>query len=108
MYTVIVTTVVRADKLAPFIEGIHTNAISSMRDEPGCLRFDVHQSAADPTHFLFYEIYRDRDAFEIEHKAAPHYADWRKVFDDCVIAAQHQNSFYVPLFPDDLPERPQP
>ena len=44
-----------------------------MRDEPGCLRFDVCSVATDENRFVLYELYVDADAFAA-HKAAPHFA----------------------------------
>jgi autoinducer 2-degrading protein len=97
MYTVVVNTVIREERLAEFIEGILANAESSLRDEPGCLRFDVHQSLEDPTLFLFHEIYTSRDAFEYAHRQSAHYREFRRVVDACVIAERHVNTYFTPL-----------
>jgi (4S)-4-hydroxy-5-phosphonooxypentane-2,3-dione isomerase len=56
------------------LTAITENAAASVRDEAGCLRFDVMEDAQRPTHY-FYEIYRDSEAFG-EYKAAPHFAVW--------------------------------
>ena len=61
-----------------FLDAIRTNAEASVRDEPGCLRFDVCSVADDPNRFVLYELYADLAAFA-DHKAAPHFADWRTV-----------------------------
>ncbi|WP_210509076.1 putative quinol monooxygenase [Naasia sp. SYSU D00057] len=97
MYMVFVTLDVQEDRLDEFIEGITLNARASLADEPGCLHFDVHRSATEPARFHFYELYRDREAFEIEHRAAPHYAEWRKVVDACVVAGSHVNTYGEPM-----------
>ena len=39
--------------------------------EPGTLVYAVHTDAADPSVRVFYELYRDLDAFEA-HEAQPH------------------------------------
>ncbi|EIV93754.1 putative quinol monooxygenase [Frankia sp. QA3] len=39
--------------------------------EPGTLIYTTHRVAGDPNARLFYELYRDRDAFE-EHENQPH------------------------------------
>ena len=49
-----------------------------MRDEPGCLRFDVCSVEGDEHRFVLYELYADAAAFAA-HKAAPHFAEWRTV-----------------------------
>lgn len=46
------------------------------QQEPGIARFDVLQSADDPTHFLLIEAYLTDDA-PAAHKATAHYARWR-------------------------------
>ena len=55
----------------------HRNAAASLRDELGCLAFDVHQDIAVPTRFHLYEIYVDEDAFRIAHRSSPHYTRWQ-------------------------------
>lgn len=107
MYTVFVELDVHADRLEEFAAGIHENATASMRDEPGCVRFDVHQDAAAPTRFYFYEIYLNRESFEVDHKRAPHYQRWRRVVQRCVVAGTQHNTYAHPLFPDDIPEHPR-
>ena len=39
------------------LTAITENAAASVRDEAGCLRFDVMEDAQRPTHY-FYEIYQ--------------------------------------------------
>jgi autoinducer 2-degrading protein len=106
MFTVLVDLHVRPDAVDEFIEGIGANARATLRDEPGCLRFDVHQRVDDPHRFVLYEIYTDADAFYVDHRAAEHYAKWREVAARCVLPGGHVNTFCTPLFPQDVPERP--
>jgi len=49
-FTVIITVDVRPDRIDEFVAGITTNAIASLRDEPGCLAFDVHRDQASGPH----------------------------------------------------------
>jgi quinol monooxygenase YgiN len=51
------------------------NARESVR-EPGVARFDVVQQQADPTRFVFVEVYRNATA-PAQHKETAHYATWR-------------------------------
>jgi autoinducer 2-degrading protein len=104
MYTVLVTLDVRPEHLDEFLGGIRVNARASLRDEPGCLRFDVHRSVDDPCRFVLHEIYRDQAAFADEHRATSHYAAWREVAARCVRPGGHVNTFLTPAFPDDVPE----
>jgi quinol monooxygenase YgiN len=67
-------------RLAPgaeeqFLQVVKENAATSVRDEPGCLRFDVIGPGTEGE-IPLYEIYRDRAAFEA-HLATPHF----KAFD---------------------------
>ncbi len=102
MFTVFVTLDVWENQLESFVDGIRANSIASLRDEAGCLRFDVHRSDERPTTFFFYEIYRDREAFEIEHRGAPHYEDWRGIVERCVVPGTQVITTALPAFPDEL------
>lgn len=106
MYTVIVTLDVREDRIDEFLAGIHANARASLESEPGCIRFDVQRSVDPSSRFHFYEIYRDRVAFEEEHKSAAHYRAWQTVVQRCVVPGSQHNVYAEPAFPDDIPERP--
>ena len=50
-----------------------------LRDERGCLRFNVLHDQQDQNVYYFSEVYRDA-ALEA-HRAAPHYAVWRAATD---------------------------
>ncbi len=52
------------------------NAAHSIQ-EPGIARFDVLQSAEDPTRFLLVEVYRHAQA-PAQHKKTPHYNVWNE------------------------------
>lgn len=104
MYTVFVELEILPGTHDVFVQGIHANASATLNDEPGCIRFDVHHDLARPSKFYFYEIYTDQAAFEIDHRAAPHYAAWRTVVAECVVPGTQQNTYAAPLFPDDVPE----
>lgn len=71
---------IRPETRAQFLEAIEVDALGSERDEPGCLRFNVMQDAADENVYYFFEAYKDEAAIEA-HRAAPHYAVWRAYAD---------------------------
>ncbi|MFC9358585.1 putative quinol monooxygenase [Rhodococcus sp. NPDC057014] len=96
-YTVLVTLDVRPDHVDDFIDGITDNARASLRDEPGCLIFDVHRDNIIPTRFHLYEVYTDEDAFTVVHRSAPHYARWQRVAARCLIDGGHRNTFATPV-----------
>lgn len=92
MYTLIVSLQVDPEKRDLFLAAIAHNAAASVRDEPGCLRFDVMEDVQRPNQFYFYEVYRDAAAFG-EHKASPHFAEWRQAAQECVVAGSQVNTF---------------
>jgi len=77
MHTVIVNLQVKPDMVEAFLEAIGETSRASRRDEPGCLRFDVHRDNNDPNHFVLYELYADERAFTEDHRSTPHYEKWR-------------------------------
>jgi len=78
MFSLVVQMEVRPGRREEFLAGMAANAEASVRNEPGCLRFDVCAVAGDENRFLLYELYTDAEAFEA-HKATPHFAQWRAV-----------------------------
>ena len=78
MFSLVVHMEVRPGRGEEFLAGMAANAEASVRDEPGCRRFDVCSVESDPDRFVFYELYADAAAFDA-HRAAPHFADWRAV-----------------------------
>ena len=71
---------------AAFRAAILANAADSVRQEPGCLRFDVltsHDGTA--TEVLLYEIYADRAAFD-RHLVSRHFLDFDVATRPMVIA----------------------
>src|SRR3954453_553608 len=46
------------------------DVVGPTRPEPGCLAYDLHQSTAEPTEFMFYERWSDQDALDA-HAASP-------------------------------------
>jgi quinol monooxygenase YgiN len=75
---------VRPGRREEFLAGMAANAEASVRDEPGCLRFDVCSVAADEDRFVLYELYADADAFAA-HKASPHFAAWRAIAEEVLV-----------------------
>ena len=84
MFSLMVQMEVRPGRRAEFLAGMAANAEASVRDEPGCLRFDICSVDGDENRFVLYELYTDADAFAA-HKAAPHFAQWRTVADQVVV-----------------------
>jgi autoinducer 2-degrading protein len=104
VHAVIVSLRVKPDMVDRFLEVMGENSRASRRDEPGCLRFDVHRDKDDPHHFLLYELYADERAFTEAHRAAPHYQQWRAAAAELLEPGGQVNTFATPAFPADLPE----
>ena len=86
MFSLVVQVEVRPEDREEFLDAVRVNAEASVRDEPGCHRFDVSAVADDETRFVLYELYDDADAFAA-HKQTAHFRAWRQVADR-VIAVQ--------------------
>lgn len=76
-YTIIVDFELKPGARDRFLELVRINGAASVRDEPGCLRFDI-LVPADENKVVLYEIYRDEDAFLNGHLKAPHYLAFRE------------------------------
>jgi quinol monooxygenase YgiN len=75
-----------------FLAAITENAKRSFADEPGCLQFDVAADTGDDHRVWFYELYTDQAAFEA-HRAAPHFAAWRRAAAEHLVPGSQVNSF---------------
>jgi (4S)-4-hydroxy-5-phosphonooxypentane-2,3-dione isomerase len=94
----LVSVKIRPEMRERFLETIEDDALCSVRDEPGCLRFDVLQDQADENHYYFYEVYRDSDAL-VAHQQTPHYARWMAVRGEAVESVERTQTQTV--FPRD-------
>lgn len=99
MYALVVPLRVKPEMREKFLAAAHDDSTCSVRDEPGCMRFDVLQDNSDPNRFFFYEVYRDEAAVEA-HRASAHYARWRAVASE-VLAEPTTASRCTTLFPKD-------
>ena len=69
--------------LEPFTAAVRENAALSVRDEPGCRRFDVLAPRDGSERVVLYEIYEGRDAFD-DHLKTPHYARFKETTEDMI------------------------
>lgn len=76
MQVTIVHVHVKPEHINDFIEASRHNHLASVQ-EPGNLRFDILQSAEDPSRFVLYEAYRS-SADAAAHKETSHYLAWRE------------------------------
>lgn len=90
MYSLSVTVQVQPERRAEFLAAITRNAEASVRDEPGCLRFDVCSVEGDENRFLLYELYTGPEAFQA-HRAAPHFQAWRAAAERTLVPGSQVN-----------------
>jgi LDH2 family malate/lactate/ureidoglycolate dehydrogenase/quinol monooxygenase YgiN len=103
LHTILVEFTLRAGALERFVALVRANAAASLRDEPGCRRFDVFVTG-EAERVVLYEEYRDRDALA-EHCRTPHF----RAFDDAVaslVAAKRVTELATPQ--DGTSETPVP
>jgi autoinducer 2-degrading protein len=78
LYVLIVKLQVKPESRDEFLEAaIAHDARGSVGTEPGCYRFDVIQDETDPNALYFYEVYRDKEAFQAHGKTS-HIAQFRE------------------------------
>ena len=87
MFSLMVQLEVRPEDRDEFLAAITTNAEASVRDEPGCHRFDVSRGRGRRAPLRPLRALRRRRAAFEAHKQAPHFAAWRQVADR-VLASQ--------------------
>uniref|UniRef100_A0A7S3ZCB7 ABM domain-containing protein n=1 Tax=Lotharella globosa TaxID=91324 RepID=A0A7S3ZCB7_9EUKA len=97
IYAVMVALKVKPGMEEKFIEAALDDAGCSVRDEPGCRRFDVVQDNKDKTKFAFCEIYDDEAAFTA-HKDTPHFARWKESSPN-LLAEKEKVTFCKNVFP---------
>ena len=71
MFAIFATIKIKPDQRDRFLAAIKDTANRSVRDEPGCVRFDVFQDDGEENRYLLYEVYTDEAAFQ-DHLATPH------------------------------------
>jgi (4S)-4-hydroxy-5-phosphonooxypentane-2,3-dione isomerase len=97
MHATLVHVHVLPEHVDTFIAVTRANHEGSVR-EPGNLRFDILQSADDPTRFVFYEAYVDADAARA-HRETAHYLTWRDTVAPWM-AEPREGIRYVGLLPE--------
>ena len=72
MIAVIATVRVKTDQRARFLEFLEDDVEGSLREEPGCVRFDVLEDDSTAGCFHIYEVYSGPEAYAA-HVEAPYY-----------------------------------
>lgn len=72
-FVVMVDFRLKSGALAEFRQMVDANAYASVRDEPGCRRFDVVEPQGEADRVLLYELYDDEASFD-RHCRTKHFA----------------------------------
>ncbi len=81
MFVVTVNFVIKKDHIDEFEPVMKKQARNSLRDEAGCLRFDVCSDPKDRSRIFLYELYESADAFAL-HLKTKHFLDFDKTVKD--------------------------
>ena len=81
MFALFAVHKIKPEHCNAFQKAIFEDAIGSIKNEPGCLCFEVLQDEKDQNTFCLYEMYTDRAAFE-KHMTLPHVLKWQNTVKD--------------------------
>ena len=94
MFALFVTVKIKPGHRDDFIEATRLDALGSVHNEPGCLRFDVYQTRKlvytdhapttpvdDSSLLWLYEVYANQEAFQY-HTTTPHFKKWAETVKD--------------------------
>lgn len=72
----------------PALEALLRGMVAPSREEPGNLRWDIWQDAAQPGRFVLDELYKDESAVAA-HRATPHFQHYLAVVDSLAERQAH-------------------
>ena len=87
MYCLLLKTQLKPGSFDAFIEAMTINAAASVRDEAGCVTFDVLRDRSDPDLVWLYELYHDEAAFEA-HTQTAHFLASRPLVNPLILSQQ--------------------
>jgi autoinducer 2-degrading protein len=99
MHIVLGTIKVKEEHLESFLENVRVHAAASAR-EPGCVRYEVLQDAADPTTVCLFEVFRSEADLEVHH-GQDHYRRWMSMSRDWRDRSQYARRVLRNVFPAD-------
>jgi quinol monooxygenase YgiN len=73
-YAFIVRAKTRPEKAAAF-QALFASYVAPSRAEPGCIEYHMLRDLADPTLFMFYEVWASKADLDV-HCALPHMAQF--------------------------------
>ena len=76
MYVNVVSMELKPEYREAFLAAILDDAVNSVKNEPGCIRFDIAQDEQNENRFFLHEVYKDKAAFDT-HTKTPHLLKFR-------------------------------
>ncbi|MBS7663418.1 antibiotic biosynthesis monooxygenase [Pseudomonas lalucatii] len=87
MYCLLLKTRLKPGCFDAFMAAMGVNAAASVRDEPGCLTFDVLRDRGDPQLVWLYEVYVDEAAFAA-HLRSAHFLASRPLVEPLILSQE--------------------
>ncbi|MEO4045858.1 putative quinol monooxygenase [Pseudomonas sp. CAU 1711] len=84
MYSIILKTRLKPGSREAFLAAMRDNAAASVRDEPGCLAFDLLCDHGDPDLVWLYEVYVDEAALDA-HMQTAHFLASRPLVEPLIL-----------------------
>jgi len=75
MISIFVTINIKDGFADKFSEASLGDSQGSVRDEPGCFRFDILRNSEVANRFHLYEVYKDEEALA-SHRKTPHFLNY--------------------------------
>ncbi len=94
MYVITVLFSIKPAYLDKFLPEMLANAATSLKQEPGCLQFDVCQSTENTNQVYLYEVYQHQQAFD-EHLNSAHFLSFNETTKNWI--EDKQISSYIQL-----------
>ena len=85
MYVVAVSFIVKSEVRDRFVSAVRENAKISLESEVACHQFDVCQSPKDENEIFLYEVYENKEAFDV-HLASMHFLNFDSLVKDWVVS----------------------
>ncbi|MHA6495424.1 putative quinol monooxygenase [Pseudomonas borbori] len=84
MYSILLKTRLKPGSRDAFLSAMRNNAAASVRDEPGCISFDVLLDRSDSDVVWLYEIYVDEAALD-DHMRTAHFMASRPLVEPLIL-----------------------
>jgi quinol monooxygenase YgiN len=95
-FVVVAEVEIDPSQLESFKAAVKEDAVTVIRDEPGCLVFNAIFEKDNPSHVRFFEIYADADAFKA-HMESAHFKKYAATTKDMIRSRKRTESVPITL-----------